>query len=412
MIDRIMGHHTAESTMQSFNLDVSKFIRTFPRRIGWLAVVIAGVCLALLSQANFSVPPGVPIMQSSKISSAFGPQRGDVTADRSGPSLPSAPFETLAGSSQFEAQAALDRWKLERVDQLLRRLQHYGGQQDEASLETTLMALTFSLKHSTDADAAAKIADVVRDSSKPSGLRLGLLQSLVLAGTKQTLAQVLNLYHECPDAPIREAVLQLLPQLQGEYRISAEREDLTPSLVEAFNAEQDDSPLLEPLAMVTAESGGADGVAFLLSQVFAKAMTMEEIESADDPRLDASLKALRRVYRPEAIGPLAELLAGYDFSDPRVHLAGQTLARIADKHATEVLVDYATHAPVESAAIISTWLAQGNCNITVLEGLVAGSSFDSPEVKHALQRTLEQIKPNVAGDHRLSGGHRERERPP
>jgi hypothetical protein len=305
--------------------------------------------------------------------------------------------ESQAVASRADAQEMLDRWKLEPVSALLGRIRRYHGHPDGENLETALMALSFALKHTTNTGDAALVGAVVRDPREPLPLRLELLHPMILAGTTTAFVQILDIYHVSEEPAVRNAVLHLFPQMQSEYRISREREDLTPGLITAFTAEPDTSPLLGPLASLAASFGGEEGIAFLLNQVFSKPMSLEEIEGSDDPRLDASLRALRQVYRPEAVRPLAQLLAGYDPADPRIHLAGQLLARIADKTASEALVEYAAHAPAEFAGIVSTWLWQGNAKPAVLETLVARRSFDSSQVKQALQRTLEQGKPSVSG---------------
>ncbi len=327
-----------------------------------MSLGVAALVLAWLGFPSAPDPADAPLGRGEKPDHDLAPTNRPVIARPR--AAGATALESLAGLPLNASQEALDRWKLEPVPALLDRIKRYHGGSDEESLETALMALSFALKHTTDPGAAAITAAVVRDSRESLPLRIQILHQMVLAGTNRVLAQILDIYHVAEEEPVREAVLQLLPQIQAEYRISPEREDLTPGLVAAFEAEPDTSPLLGPLALVTAGFGSEAGITFLLNQIFSKQMTLEEIEGSQDARLDVSLKALRQVYRVEAVRPLAKLLASYDPADPQMHLAGQLLARIADPSATETLVNYASRAPAGLAGILSAWLQNGNLNTT------------------------------------------------
>ncbi|MEQ1934116.1 MAG: hypothetical protein ABL962_09585 [Fimbriimonadaceae bacterium] len=291
----------------------------------------------------------------------------------------------------------MDRWKTEPVERLIQRSLTYAKNNDQESFDTAMMALAYALKHTEDLTCAQKVAAVVTDSQKSLVVRTQFLRQLVLAGTSQTLDQILSTYHDSRETAIKEAIVKGLPELQGDYRVSHEREDLSPRLIAAFGEEPNDSPLFSPIARLLAAFGSKTGVSFLIGQVLAENPTIQQIEESSDPRLSASMDALRQIYRQDAVPVLAPLLVGYDYSNPRIHLAGQVLARIPDQTATQLVIDYAISAPAEFAPAIAMWVRKGNAELAFVAAQISANEFSSPEVKQALLQVIEQMKPQVSG---------------
>lgn len=325
----------------------------------------------------------------------LAPHRGSES-----PATPPPPAAAAAPSlpGPAEAKPTAPSSARRSLPQVLARLLQAHRAGDRSAEDRGFAELENQLLRAGTGDAAlvGAVVDLIHDGSMDAGLRMGLVQALVQGASSVVVPRLIGLYHTTADPEIKKAILQKLPDIQGDARLIDQGVNVTPELVAAFSGEADDSPLLVPLAVALTKMGDAKALGFLIGQVSSRAVDPGQIKTSGDVRLRAAYAALAESAIPSdaAVPQLADRLVSPSVSPVEAYMTLMALASIGSSEAMDSLVAYFEAATDNQAATASAVLSRLNHpeTVGVLEASLGGGRFKSGAVKKAVEAIVEELK--------------------
>lgn len=250
---------------------------------------------------------------------------------------------------------------------------------------------------SKDAGLVVAVVDLIHDGTVDNGLRLGLVQALIQGASSGVIPRIVELYHSTNDREIKMAILQKLPDIQGDARLIDQGVNVTPALVAAFSGEPDNSALLGPLAVALTKMGDAQALGFLIDQVTGRATTLEAIRTSGDVRLQAAVSAIvdNAIPSDAAVPYLTGRLAAAPDSPVESGMIVMTLASIGSPGAIKGLLSHYKSAPDNQAEMASSALSRLSHpdTLELLQASLKEDRFRSAAVKRAVELAVADLKP-------------------
>lgn len=176
--------------------------------------------------------------------------------------------------------------------------------------------------------------DFITDSSNSSAERSQLLGVLAEADTKESVDLLVHLAMTLPDTQLKQSAVSSITSVGKLHGDGTYHEELSPTLEQAWQDSQD-SVLLSTLAIAIAELGSSRGTKLLLDAALSEA-------PQDHVRAVLARSAFEQatILNPNAVVPLAKLLADQPVGSPASKLAADTLASSGAQTAGPALLEW------------------------------------------------------------------------
>ena len=270
---------------------------------------------------------------------------------------------------------------------------------DMSSQEQLFTKLQGVLLHDWEANPQLfpEVADAILDEVLARSLRLGLLQALIEGGSPPAIPQLVRVFHNTKDDEIARAVVQKLPDLQGEARLLDQKVSVTPELISALEMEPVNSDLIEPLTVALTKMADTKAVTYLIDLVDSGAHSIDEINSTTSNRVSAAAYTLatQRILSNDAVPALSGMLFNNASSPVRKYMSAMALAAIGSPEAVSPLIHFLENSPksfVAPAEMLASRIVQPEA-LQNLKHAADADVFQAPEIASAINEVLKQSDP-------------------
>ncbi len=216
------------------------------------------------------------------------------------------------------------------------------------TLENKLPLVPSSLDRSGSMDFSADFSDKILKFIVGGGNsdeeRRDLIGILGLAATPESIELLLRAHTTLSDAGLKEATSRSLART-GDLWGDGEFHEARSIPLERAWGTAEDPDFLVSCAVAIGKIGRPDGIQMLLDAVLST-------DPNKEMRRRAALVGLGKIYTPNAVPPLADLLTTHPTLDPESQLAATILARIGDAAASEALVQWSKNADSRAAPFV------------------------------------------------------------
>lgn len=192
----------------------------------------------------------------------------------------------------------------------------------------------------------AEMRVFVLDSSKSNFERQLVLGALRSAGTKGALDLMLEVAADSPEADIKQSAAAIGTMIQPPTRGG---ESPSPSLERVWR-ESTEQNLLLNVAVSMAKSGEPSSIEMLLNAALGK--------DSRDNRVAAAEGALKEVYLPRAVPPLAARLEAESADSETARLVAPILVHIGDPIAAKTVVSWIQNRDENAGALVRELVVQ------------------------------------------------------
>ncbi|MEZ5324995.1 MAG: hypothetical protein R3F19_08020 [Verrucomicrobiales bacterium] len=158
-----------------------------------------------------------------------------------------------------------------------------------------------------------------------------------------------------------------------------------PAMIEPLWRESQEADVLKAVAMAMAGEAAPSSVELLLDAAAAP-------EGQDDMRRSAASRALPRIYRADAVPPLASALEKSAPGSRLNTIALYTISQIGDESAAQAVIGWFQGADSSAAPLVATWLGRA----TALSHQKAAQSALNPSVPFRSEENREAIRVKLA----------------
>ncbi len=222
----------------------------------------------------------------------------------------------------------------------------------------------------------AEMKKFILDKSS-SDLERGLvITAFAYANTKEGVEFVLWVISSEADADSKRTAKSSIGGMGGA-------QPYLPALIEPLWRESKDADLLTSVAQAMARQGAPSGIELLLA-------TLAAPDGQDDVRLQAAIWATTKIYRDEAIPPLATALKNNP-PGSRMNLnALSLLSHLSNNSAAPAVVEWLQTADISAAPHVAIWIKNGNeSHLRAAEAALNPSvPFRSEENREAMRKAL------------------------
>lgn len=257
--------------------------------------------------------------------------------------------------------------------------------------------LAESLRQQPDPDVYLRISTHVLHPNEPLANKAILLDLLTDTATPEALNQLLDFADLELDPSLSVLVLQSIARI-GDNRWGGQfHEELSPTLEAAWdNPMRNDVEFLAALAKAIASIGAPKGVAQLL-QTVSTTNTSQDSEATRRAKQEGAFSAIPQIRNPAAAAALAKGLEQEPIGSAAFDASGRGLASINSPNATQILIDYAKDAPIESSQNLAAWLPQINDEDSLKQfAATPENAFKNPEVGAPIQHAADKYRDNIA----------------
>lgn len=215
---------------------------------------------------------------------------------------------------------------------------------DRTAVAQGFSDLEYQLLHSGELNPELfdDLKEAISDSTFGVDFRLGLVEALMQGASPQAIPRILDLYHSSEDKAIKTAVLNKLPDIQGNVRLIDQSINVTPELIAGYTSQSTDPVLLAALAIALTKMGDEKALGFLIDEVMSHASSVESIASCHDPRVNAAIAALtdNQIQSGKAVPYLSARLRHSEPINTETYMTIMTLSSIGNPQATQILISF------------------------------------------------------------------------
>lgn len=209
------------------------------------------------------------------------------------------------------------------------------------------------------ADVLMEIDRLISDSAVSESTRIALARMLGESATPEGVMRLLEMNRQNQSsATVRHAAVEALGDIASHRWDETYREELTPSLVKAWEQAGTDPELRRALGKAIAEAGSPVGVEVLFSMMLSAGTTAEELRNSQNDDVWTAVEAINHITNPGAIEPLSVYLQRSSVGGLAYLAAGSVLANMGRVEATQRILEYAQSAPESAAPYVQSWLSQ------------------------------------------------------
>lgn len=293
-----------------------------------------------------------------------------------------------------ERQGVLDSLSQQSSAQILNAwLELAHDKEDIGKLEAVSRILSNSL-HSDDPHEAeyAQLKAFAFDSSGDTEQKLAAIRLLGRIATPNSLAILLDLFHQNPDPTIQEAVLAQIKHTADERWEGRSHMELSPLLETEFSKTDSNSKEFQILASSISKIGAPTGINLLLENILTQSLTKSRSAGIDDDPTAYLIAVLKKVDNPANIPMLKKnLTVAQSPDDLLLVLSGNILVSIGGRDALSPVLDWAKSSDDDASQLIESWIYQVKDTESMELLKQTSLDFKRPENAAAFQAGLRRI---------------------